>query len=64
MKIKYDKDTDIIYIQLSEEKVYESDEDKPGVIIDYDDKGNIVAIEILNASKRMKHPNSFIYEVA
>ena len=64
MKIKYDKDTDIIYIQFSEEKVYESDEDKPGVIIDYDDKGNIVAIEVLNASKRMKHPNSFICEVA
>jgi uncharacterized protein YuzE len=30
--IKYDKDTDVIYIRLTEAKVAESDEDKPGVI--------------------------------
>ena len=64
MKIKYDKEVDIIYIQFSEEKIKESDEDKPGVIIDYDEKGNVVAIELLNASNKMEHPNSVIYEVA
>ncbi len=64
MKIKYDKEVDIIYIQFSDDKINESDEDKPGIIIDYDYNGNIVGIEVLNASTKMEHPNSVIYEVA
>jgi len=44
--------------------IEESIEDKQGIIIDYDPKGNIVAIEILNASARMESPNSVVYEVA
>lgn len=64
MVIKYDKDTDVIYIRLTEAKVAESDEDKPGVILDYDDAGNLVGIEVLNASKKINQPNGVIYEVA
>ncbi len=64
MKIKYDKEVDVLYIRFSEDKIQESGEDKKDVIIDYDDKGNIVAIEVLNASKKMEHPNSIIYEIA
>jgi uncharacterized protein YuzE len=44
--------------------VEESDEDKPGVILDYDKDGNIVGIEILNASKRMENPRVLEYAVA
>ena len=51
MKVKYDKEVDILYITLSEEKVKESDEHKPGVILDFDAEGNIVGLEILDASK-------------
>ena len=64
MKIKYDREVDIMYIQFSDNKVQESDEDKPGIIIDYDNDNNIVSIEILNASKKMEHPNSVNYEFA
>jgi uncharacterized protein YuzE len=64
MKVKYDKEVDVLYIGLSEEKIKESDEDKPGIILDYDEKGSIVGIEILNASKRMKDPSKMEYEVA
>jgi len=62
MKVKYDRETDIIYIQLSDLKVAESDEDKPGIIIDYDAKGNVVGMEILDASKRIPDPYRFEYE--
>lgn len=62
MKFKYDKEVDIVYIRLSDQPVAESDEDKPGVIIDYDADGNIVGIEVLDASKRMDAPYRFEYE--
>lgn len=64
MLIKYDKEVDVVYIQFSEGKVAESDEDKPGIIIDYDGEGNIVGIEVLEASKKILQPNGVIYEVA
>ena len=41
----------------------ESDEDKPGVIIDYDGQGNIVGLEVLDASKRMENPRALDYAV-
>lgn len=64
MLIKYDKEVDVVYIQFSENKVAESDQDKPGIILDYDAEGNIVGIEVLDASKKMGQPNGIIYEVA
>lgn len=50
MRIRYDEKNDVLYIRLREEKYYESDEIKTGFIIDYDKKGNIVGIEILDVS--------------
>jgi uncharacterized protein YuzE len=60
MKVKYDQEVDVLTIQLSGAPV----EDKPGVILDYDKDGNIVGIEILNASKRMENPRALEYAVA
>lgn len=64
MVIKYDKESDIIYIQFSEKKVVESEEDKPGIILDYGEDGEIVGIEVLEASKKTSQPNGISYEVA
>ena len=50
-------------IRLSDAKISESDEPKPGVIIDYDKDGNIVRIEILDASKKVQAPFKMEYEV-
>jgi uncharacterized protein YuzE len=46
---------------LSRRAVEESDEDKPGVILDYDKDGNIVGLEVLNASKRVENPKGVDY---
>ena len=62
--IKYNKEADSVYIKLTEGKVVESDEDKKDIILDYDDSGNIIGIEILNASKKTNLPNAVTYEVA
>ena len=64
MKITYDPEVDILRILFSNTPIEESDEDKPGVILDYDKDGNIVGLEILDASKRMENPRSIEYAVA
>lgn len=64
MKVKYDKKVDILYIKLSDLPIKESDEDKPGVILDYAADGSIVGLEILNASIKMPQPNVLEHEVA
>ncbi len=53
MKISYYPDTDSMYIDLSERKSAESKEVSPGIVLDYDNKGNLVGIDIDNASKKL-----------
>ena len=64
MKITYDPEVDILHILFSNTPIEESDEDKPGVILDYDKDGNIVGLEILDASKRIENPKSIEYIMA
>ena len=64
MKVKYDKSLDILYLLFSDEKIYESDEEKKGIILDYSNDGKIVGIELLNASKQMPNPVKVEYEFA
>ena len=64
MKVKYDQEVDVLTIQLNNAPVEESDQDKPGVILDYDKDGNIVGLEILNASKQIENPRALEYAVA
>lgn len=63
MKVTYDPQVDVLRIILSQATVQESDEQKPGVILDYDRDGNVVGLEILNASKRIENPRSLEYAV-
>lgn len=64
MKVKYDAEVDVLTITLVDNgKVSESDEEKPGLILDYDDNGKIISIEILDASKSMLNPKAVEYEV-
>ena len=63
MKVTYDRETDTLTIIFSETPVTESDEDKPGVILDYDATGNLVSLEILDASQRVTIPSRIEYQV-
>jgi len=64
MKVTYDRETDILQLVFTNAPVEESDEDKPGVIIDYDKNGNVVGMEILDASKRVEDPQVVRLDVA
>ena len=56
MKVSYDANVDVLRILLSDKTVFESDEDKPGVILDYDEAGNLIGVEILDASHHVENP--------
>jgi len=64
MKVIYDRETDTLTIIFSDARVAESDEDKPGVVLDYDASGNLVSLEILDASRRVALPSRIEYEVS
>jgi uncharacterized protein YuzE len=52
MKLKVDHEADALYLSLSEEPASESEEVSPGIIVDFDEKGRAVGIEMLHLSKR------------
>ncbi|HBY96527.1 MAG: DUF2283 domain-containing protein [Ardenticatenaceae bacterium] len=64
MRVIYDNQTDTLTIILRDSQVAESDEEKPGIILDYDDAGNVISLEILDASQRVSQPTQMIYELA
>jgi uncharacterized protein YuzE len=64
MKATYDTSTDTLSIIFNADaRVVESDEDKPGVILDYDEHGNLVSLEILDASKRVSEARRIDFEM-
>ncbi|HSE89610.1 MAG TPA: DUF2283 domain-containing protein [Candidatus Binatia bacterium] len=65
MKVFYDSHTDTLSVILKDNvAVHESDEDKPGVILDYDQEGNLISLEILDASKRVTDTRNVDFQVA
>ena len=58
MKVRYDAATDTLTLVLRSGPVAESDEHRPGVILDYDTEGKLVSIEVLDASKHVEEPGS------
>ena len=64
MKVTYDPKTDTMSVILKEGiAVFESDEDKPGVILDYDAEGNLVSLEILDASTRVTETRKIEFQM-
>jgi uncharacterized protein YuzE len=64
MKAVYNADTDTLTLELRPGPVAESDEDKPGVIPDYDQDGNLSSVEVLDASTRVHEARSMLFEVS
>ena len=52
MKLKVDEQADALYLTLSDLPATESSEVAPGIIVDFDDAGHAVGIELLHLSKR------------
>lgn len=64
MKVRYDRRADILRVILKEGvAVAESDEGRPGVILDFDDDGNLLALEVLDASRRVTETKSVDFQL-
>lgn len=63
MKVIYDRETDTLSLILSDSKIVESDELREGIIVDYNDQGQVVSVEILDASQNIKDPTAISYEL-
>ena len=64
MKASYDPKTDTLSFILKENaQVAESDEGKPGVILDYDERGDLVSMEILDASRRVTEAQKMEFQI-
>jgi uncharacterized protein YuzE len=56
MRVRVDHSADAVYLNLTDRAIKESEEVADGVIVDYDEEGRIVGVEILDASKRTDDP--------
>lgn len=55
MEAKYDAEVDVLRMNWSDSEIAESESVSSGVILDYDSQGNVIGIEVLNASKKIKN---------
>lgn len=62
MKASFDPEADAVYLRFAKGKVARTEEARPGIILDYDDEGRIVGIEILHASQTL--PDTTLKEFA
>jgi uncharacterized protein YuzE len=46
VKVAYDAEVDAVRVLFSDAAIEESDEDKPGIILDYDAEGNMLALRL------------------
>jgi len=63
MKAIYDPDKDILQLSFNKVSVEETTQIAPGLVLDYDEDGRVVGLEIRQASKRVDNPYEMIYVV-
>jgi uncharacterized protein YuzE len=63
MRLKIDKENDSLYLRLNEIEIVESEEVQPGVILDFDQNGQVVGIEILSLSKRTEPEKRGLFQL-
>jgi uncharacterized protein YuzE len=64
LKLKIDRENDALYLRLDDNAIIDSEEVQPGIILDYDEKGNVIGIEVLKLSSRTnaEQLKTFLYE--
>ncbi len=63
MKVVYDPDKDILQVSFSAASIEETAQLAPGLILDYDEDGNVIGFELRQASKKVDKPREITYLV-
>ena len=58
MRVRVDRAADAVYLNLTDRPIKDSAEVVEGIVVDYDNEGRVVGIEILDASKRTNDPDA------
>ena len=53
MRVHFDQESDALYFRLDDSKIVESEEVKPGIVLDFNEQNQVVGVEILNAGERV-----------
>lgn len=53
MKMHYDEKTDVLYLRLDDSRIVESEEVQPGIVLDFNDREQVVGVEILRVKERV-----------
>lgn len=66
MRLRIDKEADALYLRLDESPIVESEEASPGVVLDFNERNEVVGVEILHLSKRAPHleADKLLFETA
>ena len=64
MRVIYDSETDTLALILRERKVADSDEPRPGLILDFDKSGRLLSVELLDASEQVEGPEKIEFALA
>jgi len=66
MKVHFDEKADAVYLRLDDSKIIESEEVKPGVILDFNEHDQVVGIELLHVKGRVPIANlkQLLFEIA
>ncbi|MCO6048571.1 DUF2283 domain-containing protein [Mesorhizobium sp. RP14(2022)] len=52
-KLEYDPNADAAYLRFSRETIIDSEEVSPGIVLDFDEAGLLVGMEVLDATRKL-----------
>jgi uncharacterized protein YuzE len=64
MKVVYDPDADTLTITFLDTTIWDSSQDRPGAVLNYDADGNLASLVIPEASRRVMRPMGIDFQIA
>ena len=63
MKIVFDRDKDVLQFSFTNASIQETSQIAPGLVLDYDEDGNVIGLEVRKASQKVDDPQTITYSL-